>query len=259
MSVVGHSGAVLEAVKLTKSFGGVFGARDVSFHVRRSQVVGLIGPNGAGKSTVLNCLSGVDRPTGGTVLLRGEDVTSLPVHQRTRRSMGRTFQLQRLFPTLSVAENVALPLESTTLTRLAGGPRTRSGADGSARSRAEAALERVGLASVGHAQVASLAAGQMRLVEIARLIAMDLEVLLLDEPAAGLNFGEGEELFGLIRELADEGRAVLLVEHRIRSVLQVVRHLVVMDHGAVIAQGLPQEVMQLTAVQEAYMGKAGHA
>jgi branched-chain amino acid transport system ATP-binding protein len=251
---------VLEAVGLTKTFGGVSGARDVSFHVRPGQVVGLIGPNGAGKSTVLNCLSGVDRPSSGRVLLHGSDVSRLPVHERARRGMGRTFQLQRLFPTLTVLENVALPLDDTALTRLAGGPRSSGRRPRAERSgRAEAGLERVGLTGVGRAQVGTLGAGQMRLVEMARLIAMDSEVLLLDEPAAGLNHGEGEELFALVDSLAQEGRAVLLVEHRIRSVLRVVRHLVVMDHGAVIAQGPPQEVMEEAAVQEAYMGKASHA
>ena len=251
---------VLEAVGLTKIFGGVSGARDVSFHVRTGQVVGLIGPNGAGKSTVLNALSGVDRPSSGRVLLRGDDVSALPVHERARRGMGRTFQLQRLFPTLTVLENVALPLDSTPLTRLAGGPRSVVGRSKAERSaKAAAALDRVGLAAVAGAQVGTLGAGQMRLVEMARLVAMDADVLLLDEPAAGLNHGEGEELFELVSALAGEGRAVLLVEHRIRSVLRVVRHLVVMDHGAVIAQGPPQDVMEQAAVQEAYMGKASRA
>ena len=251
---------VLEAVGLTKIYGGVSGARDVSFHVRAGQVVGLIGPNGAGKSTVLNCISGVDRPPSGRVLMRGQDVSTLPVHERARRGMGRTFQLQRLFPTLTVLENVALPLDDTALTRIAGGPRSSRGRSRADRSaKATAALERVGLAGVAGAQVGTLGAGQMRLVEMARLIAMDAPVLLLDEPAAGLNHGEGEELFELVSELAGEGRAVLLVEHRIRSVLRVVRHLVVMDHGAVIAQGPPADVMEQPAVQEAYMGKASRA
>jgi ABC-type branched-subunit amino acid transport system ATPase component len=246
-------------MNITKSFGGVIGASDVGFVVRRGHVVGLIGPNGAGKSTVLNCLTGVDTATSGTVLLHGEDVTSWPVHKRARHGMGRTFQLQRLFPTLTVAENVAFPLNSTFLSRFAGGPGQRGGGGAGWREKADAALERVGLGHLGQAEVGSLTAGQNRLVEIARLVAMDLEVLLLDEPAAGLNFAEGEELFDLVRALADEGRAVLLVEHRIRSVVRVVDHLVVMDHGAVIAQGEAQAVMQLSAVQEAYMGAAKHA
>ena len=248
------SRVVLEAVGLSRSFGGVSGASDVCFEVRRGQVVGLIGPNGAGKSTVLNCMSGVDKPTSGTVLLRGVDVTSLPVQERIRRGMGRTFQLQRLFPTLTVLENVRLPLESTALTRLVGGPRSTRGSATDAGTRATESLERVGLASLAPARVDSLTAGQMRLVEMARLIAMEAEALLLDEPAAGLNYGEGEELFALIHDLADEGRAVLLVEHRIRSVVQIVDHLVVMDHGVVIAEGAPQDVMALAQVREAYMG-----
>lgn len=253
--------SVLEAREITKDFGGVTAARDVSFGVRAGHLVGLIGPNGAGKSTVLNCLSGVDKPTRGSVVLRGEDVTSLPVHKRARLGMGRTFQLQRLFPTLTVAENVAFALDSSALSRFAGGPgRRRAATEAAAWSdKAAAALERVGLGSLGGTQVSSLTAGQNRLVEIARLVAMDLEVLLLDEPAAGLNHGEGEELFSLIRQLADEGRAVLLVEHRIRSVVRVVDHLVVMDHGAVIAQGEAQTVMKLQQVQDAYMGSAAHA
>ena len=244
----------LRAVAVTKFFGGVAGARDVSLSVSPGQIVGLIGPNGAGKSTVLNCLSGVDRPSKGQVFLNGVDVTNWPDHRRARLGMGRTFQLLRLFPTLTVRENVMMALEHNLLTTLAGGPRPRGAAAKRPSVRADDALDQVGLAALRQTAVNSLTAGQRRLVEIARLLAMDLQVFLLDEPAAGLNSTESDELFALIDRVGASGKAVLLVEHRIRSVVRIVDHLVVMDHGTVIAEGTPQEVMALAEVREAYMG-----
>ncbi len=244
---------VLKADGITRVFGGVAAARAVNLSVAPGQIVGLIGPNGAGKSTVLNCLSGADRPTSGTVWLNGVDVTNWPDHRRARLGMGRTFQLLRLFPTLSVRDNIVIGLERTVLTWLAGGPNARPDR-GDVRARADAALERVALRASSAAAVGTLTAGQRRLVEIARLLAMDLPVLLLDEPAAGLNSAEADELFALIDSFGAEGRAVLLVEHRIRSVVRVVDHLVVMDHGAVIAEGAADQVMALPSVREAYMG-----
>lgn len=247
---------LFEAVGVTKHFGGLPAASDVSLALNPGDILGLIGPNGAGKSTVLNCLSGIDRPTAGKVFFSGWDVTNWSVHKRVRHGIGRTFQLLRLFPTLSVTQNLSVALDSTLMTRVAGGPDWKRGGLSKAevRRRCETSLERVGLAPLAQRPIGSLTAGQKRLVEVARLVAMDLDLLLLDEPAAGLNHGEGEELFSIIEGLAAEGKAILLVEHRIRSVVRVVHHLVVMDHGAVIAEGAPGDVMSLPVVQEAYMG-----
>lgn len=249
---------IFEAVNISKKFGGIPAAKDVSFSVAPHQIVGLIGPNGAGKSTVLNCLSGIDKPTQGAVRLRGEDITTWSVHKRARAGIGRTFQLLRLFPSLTVSENVAFAVQSTPVTQLAGGPRavSRRLSAAEAMDRTDEALRHVGLHSLSSHDVGSLTAGQKRLVEVARLVAVDFDVLLLDEPAAGLNPAEGDELFSIIENLASRGKAVLLVEHRIRSVLRVAHDLVVMDHGAVIAHGAPTQVMNLPAVQEAYMGRS---
>lgn len=250
----------LDVADVSKHFGGVPAASDVSLSVDRGQIVGLIGPNGAGKSTILNCLSGIDTPTSGRVALDGTDITRWAVHRRARRGMGRTFQLLRLFPTLSVSQNISVALESTVVTRFAGGPHTRRRVKRSeVGPRTEQALRRVGLAALADGRIDSLTAGQKRLIEIARLVAMDLDVLLLDEPAAGLNPAEGDELFAVIESLAREGKAVLLVEHRIRSVVRVADHLVVMDHGRVIAEGSPETVMEREVVREAYMGAEADA
>ena len=246
---------LLEIKNISRSFSGVAAVQNASFEVEAGQIVGLIGPNGAGKTTALNCLSGIDLPDSGQVLLRGEDVTQWSIHRRARHGLGRTFQLMRLFPSLSVIQNVSLPLECGPLSRIAGGSNVyKSLSKSEVLNRATNALERVGLGAISRQSVGSLTAGQKRLVEIARLVAMDNDVLLLDEPAAGLNLTEGNELFEIISDLAKSGKGILLVEHRIRSVLQVVQRLVVMDHGIVIADGAPTKVMNLPSVQEAYMG-----
>jgi ABC-type branched-subunit amino acid transport system ATPase component len=222
------------------------------------QIVGLIGPNGAGKSTVLNCMSGIDRPDAGTVRLGGKEITRWPIDKRARAGVGRTFQLLRLFESLTIAENIALGVEGTWWTRLAGGPRYPRGrlSRRQVADRVGQALSEVGMERFGANRVDTLTAGQKRLVEIARSLAQNAAVLLLDEPAAGLNPTEAEELFALIEGLAAQGKAVLLVEHRIRSVLRIAHTLSVMDHGTLIAQGGPDEVMNMPTVQEAYMGKS---
>jgi len=246
---------LLEVKSVTRSFSGLAAVQNVSFEIKAGQIVGLIGPNGAGKTTALNCLSGIDLPDSGHVLLRGEDITQWSIHHRARKGLGRTFQLMRLFPSLSVVQNVSLPLECGPLSRIAGGSSVyKSLSKSEVRDRASNALERVGLGAISRQNIGSLTAGQKRLVEIARLVAMDNDVLMLDEPAAGLNLAEGNELFEIISNLARSGKGILLVEHRIRSVLQVVQRLVVMDHGIVIGDGEPTKVMNLSSVQEAYMG-----
>ncbi|GAC1325200.1 MAG: hypothetical protein NVSMB13_07900 [Mycobacteriales bacterium] len=251
----------LEADKVTRFFGGVAGARDVTLTVDTGQVVGLIGPNGAGKSTVLNCLSGADKPSTGQVRLNGVDVTNWSDHRRARQGIGRTFQLLRLFPTLNVSENIALALEGSFMTHAAGGGRPATGhlSRKDVTDRTEDALDRVGMSALRYAEVSTLTAGQKRLAEIARLLAMNLQVLLLDEPAAGLNLGEADQLFDLIAATAASGKAVLLVEHRIRAVVRIADHMVVMDHGVVIAEGAPTDVMSQQAVQDAYMGPKADA
>jgi branched-chain amino acid transport system permease protein len=235
---------ILSVSRLSKHFGGLKAVAEIDLAIRRNTVHALIGPNGSGKSTLLNVLNGIWPPTGGAVVFDGRDITRLPPHRRAAQGLGRTFQNIRLFGAMSVLDNVMVGADRSSPGRRAG----------TAEAQALAALDFVGLAARAGTRVGSLSYGHQRHVEIARALAASPKLLLLDEPGAGLNHMEKDELVRLLRRLKGHGLTILIIDHDMAMVEQVADHITVLNFGRSIADGTPATVLRHPDVIAAYLG-----
>lgn len=246
---------VLRVRNAVKQFGGLRAVNDVSFDVNAGEIVGLIGPNGAGKSTMFNLVTGVNPATSGTVEVLGQAAGRLPARAIHRLGVARTFQHVKLFPELSLLENAMMGGYSRASAGILRSMlHLERGEEAALQQLALTQLERVGLREQAYEQAGNLALGQQRLLEIARALVADPSFLLLDEPAAGLRFGEKQDLSALLKKLRGEGVTILIVEHDMDLVMNLVDRLVVMNSGQELAQGSPEQVRGNPAVREAYLG-----
>jgi branched-chain amino acid transport system ATP-binding protein len=249
--------ALLEVDNVTLRFGGVVALNDVSFSLRKGEIFGLIGPNGAGKTTCFNAMTGVYRPTSGSIRFNGESIVGKKKHEITRGGIARTFQNVRLFPEMTALENVMVGADAHHKTSVLGAlfrmPRhwreERTG-----RERSMELLRFVGIDRRAGEVSRNLAYGQQRRLEIARALATNPTLLCLDEPAAGFTPAEKEDLLQLIRRIRDTGVTILLIEHDMRLVMGVTDRIVVLEFGRKIAEGTPHEVRDNEAVIAAYLG-----
>jgi branched-chain amino acid transport system ATP-binding protein len=248
---------MLEVDAVQLSFRGVRALAGVSLELREGEVLGIIGPNGSGKSTLFNVITGIYTPDAGAVRFRGQAITGLDPRTIVGRGIARTYQNKRLFPSLSVLENVLVPAlrreQGGLLGDMLGLPPAREGWR-AARGRALECLEFVGLAPMAEAGARSLAYGQQNRLELARALALEPQLLLLDEPAAGLTQDERTEMRSLIQRIHARGVSIALVEHDMRVVMGLCSRIVVLDHGEVIAVGAPAEIARNPAVIAAYLG-----
>lgn len=252
----------LEVRDLAKSFGGVRAVNGVSFQVASGSIVGLIGPNGAGKTTTFNLISGRFAPSSGSVLFEGKSLSGRRADQISAFGIARTFQGTRIFPQLTVREN----LETAALASarvgfwsdLLGLPSARA-AERRAKDCAEATMERLGLASMAGETAGSLAYAHQSLLGIALALALRPRLVLLDEPFAGMNPGETQLAAQMVRRIREHGVTVILVEHDVPAVMQTCDHIVVLNQGTKIAEGAPEEIQKNECVIEAYLGAEIHA
>jgi branched-chain amino acid transport system ATP-binding protein len=249
---------ILSVEGLTRRYGGVVAVDGLTFKVRRGTITALIGPNGAGKTTTLNVISGITPRSGGRVFLSGEDATDLRADQICRRGMARTFQTPQVFRSLTVRENLVVATMRLGTTSIAAAAfrtaRLRKEEEGFRRS-ADEWLDWVGLAHCADRPIGSLSFGQVRMAEVARVLASKPDIILMDEPASGLSRAETQTLRSVLLRIRDAAITVLLVEHNMPFVMSTAEHVVVLDKGRFLAEGDPAAIQADAAVRNAYLGR----
>ena len=249
---------VLKVSEVTQRFGGLTALSDINLHIEQGEIIGVIGPNGAGKTTLFNLITGIYTPTEGRIFLEGNDITGMKPHMIARAGFARTFQNLRLFKKLSVRDNVTVgmhsQLKSNVFDALLHSKRQKL-EDTQVERRTEELLKLVGLWDVRYETSASLPYGSQRKLEIARALAADPKLLLLDEPAAGMNEQETMELAKMILKLKKMGRTILLIEHDMKFVMNICERIYVLNYGKMICEGTPQVVSKDETVIRAYLGE----
>ncbi len=239
----GSDDVVLEIRNLSRSFGGLKAVQNVSFRLRRNEILGIIGPNGAGKTTLFNLLNGFLLPGTGEILLDGRDMSGRKPHELCEAGIGRTFQIMRPFLRMSISDNVVV------------GAYVRAKTDAEARQLAAEAIARVGLSEIAERVASELTTKELRLMELARALAGQPRILLLDETLAGLGHDEANEVVAVIQRLARDGMTIAIIEHTMQAMVRLVDSFLVLDHGAVIVEGEPEAITRDSRVIEAYLGK----
>ncbi len=251
----GNGGAprdiILKVNDLTKTFGGVHAVSHLSFELERGKTLGLIGPNGSGKSTTMNLITGFLKPDTGSVVFNGKDITGIAPHKAVTMGMARSFQMARPFNSMAVYKNLVIPLHS---------PRARKRRGGEYGDRDEQAihlLEEVGFerdSSVPYKNAGSLPHGYVKRLELARCLALDPDLIILDELFSGMSMSEVASILPLLERIKAEGTTIIMVEHRLRELFRVVERVIVLNFGMKLAEGTPDEVMQVQEVRDAYLG-----